>query len=120
MTLLICQTCPRADVPDGGAFRRALDNQIAEHCPVETGLIRHVLCLGGCPEDGVAALDGPGQARVRFTNLTATDAKALIQAARGHAACESGVPGDWVVPAELQGRISSVTIKRQSPSTPTP
>jgi predicted metal-binding protein len=120
MTLLVCQSCPRYDLAASGDFRRAIDHRIAEHCLAEPGLIRHVLCLGGCPEGGVAAVDGPGQARVRFTKLTATDAEALIQAARHHAACASGVPGDWEVPAELQDRISSVSIKRQSRSAPTP
>jgi hypothetical protein len=68
--------------------------------------------LGGCPEDGVAAVDAPGKARVRFTGLHAGHAGPLAEAARAHAGSRSGDPGDWDVPAELHERISSVTPKR--------
>ena len=62
--------------------------------------------------DGVAAVDGPGKARVRFSRLDAGHAAAVIAAAAAHDACASGTPGDWQVPAELADRISSVTPKR--------
>jgi predicted metal-binding protein len=45
-----------------------------------------VLCLGGCPRDGVAAIDGPGKARVRFADLTEEDAADLLAASPATAA----------------------------------
>ena len=112
MTLLICRTCPRYDVPANGEFRRALDARIARNPAADPVLVRHVQCLSGCPEDGVAALDGPGKARVRFVGLTDQHADALIAAARAHQACATGAPEDWDVPGELADHLSSVTRKR--------
>jgi predicted metal-binding protein len=112
MTLLICRTCPRYDVPANGAFRRALDAQIAQNHAADPDLIRHVQCLTGCPDDGVAALDGPGKARVRFTRLTEEHAEALVKAAHAHDASSTGAPEDWEIPAELVDHISNVTFKR--------
>ena len=74
--------------------------------------VRNVQCLGGCPDDGVAAVDGPGLSRVRFTGLTSDDAPAIIKAALAHQASATGDPSDWAVPGELAGRISSITTKR--------
>jgi predicted metal-binding protein len=112
VTLLICRTCPRYDVPANGEFRRALDARIAGNPAADPALVRHVQCLSGCPDDGVAALDGPGKARVRFTGLTDQHADALVAAAHAHRACPSGAPGDWDVPGELVDHLSSVTYKR--------
>ena len=120
MTLLICRTCPRYDAPVSGAFRRAVDSAIATNPAADTGLVRHVHCLGGCPENGVAAVDAPCKARVRFSGLDASHAEALIKAAHAYEECTSGVPGDWEVPAELRDRISSVTVKRQPRGTDSP
>lgn len=69
-------------------------------------------CLGGCPDDGVVAVDGPGKARVRFTGLGAADAEVVVKAATAHDASRTGLPVDWEIPAELAERISSVTPKR--------
>lgn len=107
--LLICRTCPRYDPRISGEFGRAMAAAVAQ-AGVE---VRNVQCLGGCPDDGVAAVDGPGQARVRFTRLAVADAPALVAAAAAHAGCPSGAPADWEVPAELADRISSVTHKRR-------
>ena len=74
--------------------------------------VRHVQCLGGCPDHGVAAVDAPGKARVRFTGLDAEHAGALVAATRAHEASASGEPGDWTVPAELAAHLSAVTPKR--------
>lgn len=117
MTLLICRTCPRYDNRSTGDFGRALDDQIAKDPSTTVTSVRHVQCLGGCPDDGVAAVDGPGKARVRFTGLTPAHAGALLRAAHAHEACQSGAPDDWDIPSELRDRISSVTYKRW-PSTP--
>ena len=81
--------------------------------------MRHVQCLGGCPEDGVAAVDGPGKTRVRFNGLHAGHADALIRAARAHAASPTGAPDEWDIPAELADHVSSITFKR-GPVAPSP
>jgi predicted metal-binding protein len=108
VSLLICRTCPRYDPRRTGRFGDDLSAALPAASDVH---LRFVQCLGGCPEDGVAAVDGPGKARVRFTGLDAGHADALLTAARAHAACGSGEPGDWQVPAELTARLSSVTPK---------
>lgn len=110
MTLLICRTCPRYDRRSTGRFGRELAAAItAADADVP---VRNVQCLGGCPDDGVAAVDRPGLSRVRFTGLTSDDAPAIIKAALAHQASVTGDPGDWAVPDELVGRISSITTKR--------
>ena len=115
MTLLICRTCPRYDPRAVGEFGRRLTAaliQVAENEGDNPIAIRNVQCLGGCPNDGVVAVDGPRKARVRFTGLDESDAKAVHAAARAHDACSTGAPEDWEIPAELANRISSVTRKR--------
>jgi predicted metal-binding protein len=115
MTLLICRTCPRYDPRATGEFGRRLTAalaQVAENEPDNPIAIRNVQCLGGCPDDGVVAVDAPGKARVRFTGLDESDAKAVYAAALAHDACLTGAPEDWEIPAELADRISSVTLKR--------
>jgi predicted metal-binding protein len=113
MTLLICRTCPRYDSRRTGDFGRALTKALARDAPGAGIAMRNVQCLGGCPEDGVVAVDGPGKARVRFVGLDAGDAGAVVEAAVAHDACPTGAPGDWEVPAGLAGRLSSVTFKRR-------
>ncbi len=112
MTLLICRTCPRYDRRATGQFSRDLTAAIrADGRDIPT---RNVQCLGGCPDDSVVAVDGPGMTRVRFTGITSDDAPAIINAALAHHASSTGNPGDWLIPAELADRISSVTVKRQA------
>jgi len=111
--LLVCRTCPRYDAHRSGEFSRALAAAIAEQ-PARDGVeIRHVDCLGGCPRDGVVAVDGPGKARVRFSRLDSNDAEAILRAAEAHHDCLTGAPEDWEVPGSLADRISSVTLKRR-------
>jgi predicted metal-binding protein len=115
MTLLICRTCPRYDTRATGDFGRRITaalTQIADNEPDTTVSIRNVQCLGGCPDDGVVAVDGPQKARVRFTGLDESDAKAVYAAAVAHDACATGAPEGWEIPAELADRISSITLKR--------
>jgi len=108
VTLLICRTCPRYDMRATGTFGAVMSAAVAA-----SGVaVRGVQCLGGCPEHGVVAVDGPGKTRVRFTGLDVGDADAVVRAARAHDASASGSPGDWVVPVELMERISAVTYKR--------
>jgi predicted metal-binding protein len=114
MTLLICRTCPRYDPHATGTFGRRITAAISEIAVDEPGAavaIRNVQCLGGCPDHGVVAVDAPHKARVRFTRLDETDARAVLAAAAAHDACRSGAPEDWEIPAELVDRISSVTRK---------
>lgn len=111
MTLLICRTCPRYDCRATGQFARDLTAAIrADGRDIPT---RNVQCLGGCPDDSVVAVDGPGMTRVRFTGITSDDAPAIINATLAHQASATGNPGDWLIPAELTDRISSITAKRQ-------
>jgi predicted metal-binding protein len=111
MTLLICRTCPRYEPRCSGDFGRALTSAIAETgAAVE---IRNVHCLGGCPRDGVVAVDGPGKARVRFAALGLNDIEAILEAAAAYEASGTGAPGDWQVPESLADRVSSVTLKRE-------
>ena len=118
MTLLICRTCPRYDCRSTGRFGRELAAAVTDAGADVS--VRNVQCLGGCPDDGVAAVDGPGLTRVRFTGLTRDDAPAIIKAALAHQASATGDPGDWAIPEELTGRISSITTKRKpvGPSRP--
>jgi predicted metal-binding protein len=112
MTLLICRTCPRYDRRATGQFARELAAAIrADGRDIPT---RNVQCLGGCPDHSVIAVDGPGKTRVRFTGITSDDAPAIINAALAHQASSTGNPSDWLIPADLASRISSVTVKRQA------
>jgi hypothetical protein len=67
----------------------------------------------------VAAVDGPGKARVRFNGLHAGHADALIKAAQAHATSPTGAPEEWDIPAELLDHVSSITYKR-GPVAPSP
>ena len=116
MTLLICRTCPRYNTRSTGQFSRDLTDAIADDG--RDIAIRKVQCLGGCPDNGVAAVDGSGLTRVRFTSLTREDATTVVTATLAHQASTTGDPADWEIPPELITRISSVTSKRQ-PANPT-
>ena len=109
MPLLICRTCPR-DEPGSGSFGVALDAAVAGRVP--SVRVRHVPCLGGCPNAGNVALDGPGKPRVRFSRVTPDDADVLLDAARRYDASPDGTPGDWDVPDGLAERLTAVTPKR--------
>ena len=111
LTLLICRTCPRYDRRTTGQFAQDLTAAIrADGRDIPTC---NVQCLGGCPDDSIVAVDGPGMTRVRFTGITSDDATAIINATLAHQASDTGNPGDWLIPSELTSRISSVTAKRR-------
>jgi predicted metal-binding protein len=112
MTLLVCRTCPRYDAHRSGEFGRAMTEALAAIAAGAGIAVRNVQCLGGCPDDGVIALDGLGKARVRFTGLDTSHAGSVVTAAAAHHASPSGAPDEWEVPAELADRLSSVTLKR--------
>jgi predicted metal-binding protein len=105
--LLICRTCPRHDV-DSGSFGAALDGALVG----ADVRVRHVPCLGGCPNAGNVAVDGPGKPRVRFSRIAVDDAEDLLDAARRYDASPSGAPDEWEVPAGLAARVSAVSPKR--------
>ncbi|NMO90401.1 DUF1636 family protein [Actinomycetospora sp. TBRC 11914] len=108
MPLLVCRTCPR-DHPDSGSFGVALDRALC----ADGVRVRHVPCLGGCPNAGNAAVDGPGKPRVRFSSLTDDDAGPLLAAAAAYDASPTGMPDDgWEVPPALRDRLTAVTPKR--------
>ncbi|RJQ75936.1 DUF1636 family protein [Amycolatopsis panacis] len=112
LPLLICRTCPRYDTRRAGQFCRDLQHHLNEEADRAGIDLRSVQCLGGCPVDGVAAVDEPGKARVRFSGLRPEHAAALVEAVRAYAESDSGEPDDWEVPDPLASRISSVTLKR--------
>jgi predicted metal-binding protein len=114
MTVLICKTCPRYDLRRSGQFAAALADALNSGSPATRG----VQCLGGCPRDGVVALDGPGKVRVRFTGLTVGDGSAIAAAAQAYDESASGHPDDWEIPPAIRGRLSSVTLKRSAGHTP--
>src|SRR4051794_28439167 len=60
MTLLICRTCPRYDPRATGQFGRRLTAALAQ-IPDNPIAVRNVQCLGGCPDDGVVAVDAPAR-----------------------------------------------------------
>jgi predicted metal-binding protein len=106
VALLICRTCPR-DEPASGSFGDALDRAVAG----TDVRVRHVPCVGGCPNPGNVALDGPGKPRVRFSRITPDDADVVLDAARRYDA-SGGTPGEWEVPGGLADRLTAVTPKR--------
>ena len=93
---------------DSGSFGAALDGALAG----ADVRVRHVPCLGGCPNAGNVAVDGPGKPRVRFSRIGVDDAEDLLDAARRYDASPSGSPGDWEVPAGLAARVTAVSPKR--------
>lgn len=107
MTLLVCRTCPRYDAATTGDFHR----ELSELGLADEVALRHVKCLGACPDAGAAAVESPGKARVRFSGLDPNDAGALVAAARAFDQSVTGLPGEWTVPASLRDRISSVRAK---------
>ncbi|MBC3192836.1 DUF1636 family protein [Pseudonocardia sp. C8] len=113
MSLLVCRTCPRYDTDKNGRFSVALTEALHENPAIDDIHLRYVQCLGGCPDDGVAAVDAPGKARIRFTGLSSQHADSLIKAAHSHQESASGTPPEWEIPAELEDRVSSVTLKRR-------
>lgn len=114
MSLLVCRTCPRYE-RDSGAFGAAIDQAIASLAHHRGVRVRHVPCLGGCPDSGNVGLDAMGKPRVRFSGLTPEDADDLVEAAAAYDGCSTGIPGDWTVPTSLARRITAVSPKRVQP-----
>ena len=121
MTILICTTCPRYEAATRGTF---VDRFVTacERVGAAGGAaptLRRVSCLGGCPRAGVAAVDGPQKARVRFTGLADANDDVVADLARfaeAHERSTTGEPAEVEVPDSLAPHLSSVTRKRGSRS----
>ena len=117
MTVLVCTTCPRYDMAARGTF---VDRFVAAYERVGADAdtaptLRRVNCLGGCPRAGVAAVDGPQKARVRFTGLADANDDVVADLARfaeAHESSVTGEPAEVEVPGPLSPHLSSVTRKR--------
>ena len=115
--IFVCTTCDRyAAMPAGQATpgqRLAVAmKQHAARCG-GTVAVRAVECLNGCPHPCTAALRAPGKVVIRFSELTAEDAPALLAAARHYAECPDGnLPTD-ALPASLRSKVSDRVSIRQ-------
>lgn len=101
--IFVCVTCNRYAPTQGGeptpgevlaAAMRRCGTAVA---------IRTVECLNACPHPCAAALRVPGKTVIRFSELTADDAPALLETAVEYA--ESG-DGDIPIPVSLQRKVS--------------
>ena len=108
--VFVCTTCNRYDpAPAGqatpGQRLASAMKQHAARCG-STVAVRTVECLNGCPHPCTAALRMPGKMVIRFSELTAEDAPALIEAASRYAETPDGdIPSD-ALPASLLSKVS--------------
>lgn len=108
--VFVCTTCHRYDpVPAGETTpgqRLALAMRRHAMQSGSTVAVRTVECLNGCPRPCTAALRMPGKMIIRFAELTADDAPALLEAAARYAASADGnVPAD-ALPELLRDKVS--------------
>lgn len=108
--VFVCTTCDRyagslAGQPTPGQRLAHAMRQYAARCG-GTVAVRTVECLNGCPHPCTAALRAPGKVVIRFSELSAEDAPALIEAAERYAETPGGdIPPD-ALPASLRGKVS--------------
>ena len=109
--IFVCTTCDRyAAAPAAGqarpgqALAAAMRLQAAQ-CG-GTIAVRTVECLNGCPHPCAAALRMPGKPIIRFAELTADDAPALLDVARRYAESADGDVPTEALPASLRGKVS--------------
>jgi|1186.fasta_scaffold241611_2 predicted metal-binding protein len=108
--IFVCTTCNRYAPPSQGEptpGQRLAQALVAieggRNGPVP---VRTVVCLNGCPKPCTAALREPGKFTIRFSHLTAGDARGLLEIAERYAASPDGnVPLD-AFPAGLRGKMS--------------
>lgn len=107
--LFVCTTCaryaplPPSETTPGERLALAAKARAADEGNDIT--IRAVVCLNGCPHPCTAALREPGKAVIRFANLTAEDAPALLEAARLYARSHDGdLPAD-MLPETLRNKV---------------
>src|SRR3954451_14619915 len=92
--IFVCTTCNRYAPPPQGEptpGQRLAQAMIAieggRNGPVP---VRTVVCLNGCPKPCTAALREPGKFTIRFSHLTAGDARGLLEIAERYAASPDG------------------------------
>lgn len=108
--IFVCVTCNRYAPSQAGEAspgqRLALALKQHANRSGSTVAVRTVECLNGCPHPCTAALRSPGKVVIRFSELAAEDAPALLEAARLYAASADGdLPAD-AVPAPLRAKVS--------------
>ena len=108
--IFVCTTCNRYTPAAAGeatpGLRLALAmRQHAARCG-STVAVRTVECLNGCPHPCTAALRMPGKVVIRFAELTAEDAPALLEAAARYAESPDGDVPPEALPASLRSKVS--------------
>ena len=108
--IFVCLTCNRyAPPPSGEATpgrRLAEAVKARARSPEHAVTVRTVECLNGCPHPCTAALRMPGKIVIRFSELTAEDAPALLEAASRYAESPDGDVPSEALPASLRGKVA--------------
>ena len=108
--IFVCMTCNRYAPPAAGEATpgQRLALALKQHAARSgsTVAVRTVECLNGCPHPCTAALRSPGKMILRFSELTAEDAPALLDAAQLYTDSADGDLPAEVVPASLRAKIS--------------
>lgn len=109
--VFVCLTCNRYATQQPGeptlGERMARATKLASAHAGSPVTVRMVVCLNGCPNPCTAALREPGKCAIRFSQLTADDAPALIEAATLYAASTDGDLSPDALPQALRGKISA-------------
>ena len=108
--IFVCTTCNRYAAPAAGEVTPGMRLAAAmKRCAARTGggiAVRTVECLNGCPHPCTAALRSPGKVILRFSELGADDATALLEAAQLYADCPDGDLPMEALPASLRAKVS--------------
>ena len=108
--IFVCTTCHRYAPPPAGQptpgqlLAHAMKQHAARHGSAVA--VRTVEYLNGCPHPCAAALRMPGKMVIRFAQLTAADAPALLEAAALYAASADGDVTDAALPVSLRGKVA--------------
>ena len=112
--LYICRTCPRYEpAPRPGERKRgemlaAEIKRLMRDWPRRDDLLVLVVnCLSGCPKPCNAALDAPEKTRLRFGQLDAGYAPAVLEAAERYLDSADGNLPDDALPAPLKDRVTA-------------
>ncbi len=108
--IFVCLTCNRYAPPPAGeptpGQRLATAMKAAAVRAASPVAVRTVECLNGCPHPCTAALRAPGKCVIRFAELAADDAPALIEAAEVYARSADGDLPAELLPASLRAKVS--------------
>ncbi|MBV8614546.1 MAG: DUF1636 family protein [Acetobacteraceae bacterium] len=108
--VFVCLTCNRYAPPPAGeptpGQRLAAATKAAAAKSASPVAVRTVECLNGCPHPCMAALRAPGKCVIRFAELGADDAPALIEAAELYATSADGDIPPAALPASLRAKVS--------------